>query len=46
MPPAMTEGPSFAHRIRQLASERPNEPAYMHVATDGCETELTPCIPL
>jgi bile acid-coenzyme A ligase len=41
MHPAMTEGPSFAHRIRQLAAERPDEPVYGHVAPDGSETELS-----
>jgi bile acid-coenzyme A ligase len=37
----VTEGASFAHRVRQLAAERPDEPVYCHVAPDGAETELT-----
>ena len=41
MHPAMTEGLSFAHRIRQLGTECPDEPAYCHVAPDGNGTELT-----
>ena len=41
MHPAMTEGTSFAQRIRQLAAERPDEPVYCHVEPDGTETELT-----
>jgi bile acid-coenzyme A ligase len=41
MLPTVTEGPSFARRIRQLAAERPDEPVYCHVAPDGGETEHT-----
>jgi bile acid-coenzyme A ligase len=32
---------SFAHRIRQLAGERPDDPVYRHLGSDGSEPVFT-----